>query len=361
MVAEMRRQVTTVIRQIDPVMPEPAIIAEAAAIIRAGGLVAFPTETVYGLGANALDGQAVTAIFAAKGRPANDPVIVHIADRPQLAQVAVAPGPLAERLMAVCWPGPLTLILHRAVIVPAVVSAGLPTVAVRLPSHPVALALIRASGLPIAAPSANRFSRPSATLAAHVLADLDERVDLLLDAGPASIGVESTIVDLSGPAPRLLRPGGIAVERLEALIGPLERPTGNLDDAAALLAPGLLSRHYSPRATMRVIVGRRDLARQRLGQLLAEAAVGDQAVGALLVDEDLELVDWLPVQVERLGSERCLRTVAERLFAAMRRLDEAGVAVILTRSLTTDGLGLAILDRLTRAAAGQVILAAEHG
>lgn len=341
---------------VDRFEPDPAVMARAGALIRADRLVAFPTETVYGLGANALSATAVAALFAAKGRPANDPVIVHLADEAQLDLVATAVGPLARRLIEAFWPGPLTLVLPRADAVPAAVSAGLPSVAVRLPAHAVAQALIRAARVPIAAPSANLFSRPSATTAAHVVADLGDRVDLILDAGPAPIGLESTILAVTGARPRLLRPGGVPLEAIEALIGPVERAaTATVDDEAAQLAPGLLSKHYSPRARLSLVIGEPAAARRRLRQELEELHRGRQRLGALLVNEDAEVVAGLPIVVGWLGSEQDLATVAERLFAAMREVDAAGVAVIGARSLGSTGLGLAILDRLTRAAAGRVI------
>jgi L-threonylcarbamoyladenylate synthase len=350
---------TAAVVRVDPQQPDPAVMARAGALIRAGRLVAFPTETVYGLGANALDAAAVARIFAAKGRPANDPVIAHVADLDQLRQVAAAVPPLARRLIERFWPGPLTLVLPRAAGVPANVSAGLPTLAVRMPAHPVALALLRAAGRPIAAPSANRFGQPSATTAAHVLADLGDAVDLILDAGPAPIGIESTIIDLSGAGPPvLLRPGGVPLADLEAIIGPVRLPDGRLaGDDRPQRAPGLLTRHYSPRARMVVVVGERDAARARLRAELERECAAGRRTGALLVDEDAELAAGLPVTVASLGSEQRLDEAAERLFAAMRALDAAGVEVIAARDLGTAGLGLAIRDRLTRAAAGRVIRA----
>ncbi|HWQ14189.1 MAG TPA: L-threonylcarbamoyladenylate synthase, partial [Roseiflexaceae bacterium] len=207
----------TRIHSVDPLHPDPSVIDEAAGVIRAGGLVAFPTETVYGLGANALDAAAVGRVFAAKGRPASDPLIVHLRAADQLAQVAVDIPPEAVELARRLWPGPLTLVLRRHLRVPPEVTAGRDTVAVRVPAHPVALALIAAAGVPVVAPSANLFSRPSPTTAQHVLEDLRGRVDLVLDAGPAAIGIESTVVDLTSDPPALLRPGGVPAEELRAL------------------------------------------------------------------------------------------------------------------------------------------------
>jgi L-threonylcarbamoyladenylate synthase len=231
-----------------------ASVQHAAGLIRAGRLVAFPTETVYGLGANALDARAVARVFAAKERPAFDPLIVHLADASAIgacAEPADADDPRVARLAARFWPGPLTLVLRKRAIIPGIVTAGLPTVGLRVPDHPVARALIRAAGVPVAAPSANRFGGLSPTRAAHVVAGLGSRVDLVLDGGRCRVGVESTVVLLAAGRAVLLRPGGLAVEAIEAEIGPLEVP----DDAApgtAELAPGRAGAHYAPRAPLKL-------------------------------------------------------------------------------------------------------------
>jgi L-threonylcarbamoyladenylate synthase len=341
---------------IDPAQPDLACLEQAGGVLRSGRLVAFPTETVYGLGANALDPAAVARIFAAKGRPANDPLIVHVTGPEQLDLVAADLPELGRRLASAFWPGALTLVLPRAAAVPDSVTAGLGTVAVRVPAHPIALGLIQFAGVPVAAPSANRFSRPSPTTAAHVLADLGDAVDLILDGGPTPIGLESTIVDVScAGMPRLLRPGGVPVEELQSVVGPIEMRPAPTDDQAAQPSPGLLTKHYAPRARVLLVAGERESARARLAKEIAQAVGSGTRVGALLVDEDHELVAGLPVLIAGLGSERRLEEAAERLFAAIRSLDEAGVDVIAARGLGTSGLGLALLDRLTRAASGQVI------
>ncbi|MCS7072736.1 MAG: L-threonylcarbamoyladenylate synthase, partial [Anaerolinea sp.] len=246
---------TRVIR-VDPHAPEATAIAAAAGVIRAGGLVAFPTETVYGLGADATRADAAARIFAAKGRPASDPLIVHLAEVAAIEQVAVDVPPLALELAARFWPGPLTLVLRRSARIPDIVTAGAETVAVRMPAHPVARALIAAAAVPVAAPSANTFSRPSATTAAHVLADLGGRIDLILDSGPTPIGVESTIVDLLADPPAILRPGGVPLEALRALIPAITLRPRYLDmDTGAASAPGQMIKHYSPRAPVRLYTG----------------------------------------------------------------------------------------------------------
>jgi L-threonylcarbamoyladenylate synthase len=243
--------VTTDVLRVDPASPDPAVIGRAAAVLRAGGLVAFPTETVYGLGANALDPAAVGRVFSAKGRPATNPVIVHIADAADVGNVATgwpaAAAALAERF----WPGPLTLVLPKGPAVPEVVTAGGPTVAVRCPAHPAARALIRAAGVPIAAPSANRSTELSPTRAEHVLKGLDGRINLVLDGGPCPGGIESTVVDVTGDLVKILRPGLISEPLVEAMVGPLMVAGGTLGHVAR--APGQLAKHYSPRTPVTLI------------------------------------------------------------------------------------------------------------
>jgi len=339
--------------RVDPEHPDPAVIERAAAIIRRGGLVAFPTETVYGLGANALDEDAVRSIFEAKRRALDDPVIVHVAAPSDLGGI-VAELPTGARVLADrFWPGPLTLVLPKVPVIPDVATAGLPTVAVRVPSHPVAQALIRAAGVPIAAPSANRFTRTSATRAEHVVEDLGDRVDLILDGGPAPHGIESTVVAVSGAEARLLRPGATTPEALADALSALDPPLPLLLGAVGRTAsPGLMARHYSPRASLFLLTGEPAETRPALRRAVERGLEAGRRVGVLLVDEDASLLADLLDRIEtvRLGSEAVLGEVAGRLFAAMRALDSAGCDAIYARSLGTAGLGLAILDRLTRAA-----------
>ena len=335
---------------------DEAAIARAAAAIRAGALVAFPTETVYGLGAHALDADAVAKIFAAKGRPAGDPVIVHVADVAALDDLAASVPPAARVLVSAFWPGPLTVIVARGVSVPLRVTAGGETVAVRMPAHAVALALLRAAGVPIAAPSANRFSRPSPTTADDVAEDLGDRVDMILDGGPTTHGVESTVVDCTGSAPVVLRPGAITVEALRAV-----RPDITLrmpvvkDTGVSLVSPGTLLKHYAPRAQVRLWTGPAETLLAAVRRDITALCLEGRRVGALLVDEDRAAVDGLRVDVVSLGSMARLEEAAARLFAAMRALDRAGVDVIVTRDLGRSGLGLTIWDRLFRAAEGRVL------
>jgi L-threonylcarbamoyladenylate synthase len=328
---------------VDPEKPDPRIIARAAACLRAGGLVAFPTETVYGLGAHALDPAAVQRIFAAKQRPANDPLIVHVSAFEQLDVLVSRVPEAAARLAHRFWPGPLTLVLPRRAAVPDAVTAGLPAVAVRIPSHPVARALFAAAQLPIAAPSANLFSRPSPTRASHVRDDLDGRIDMILDGGPTEVGVESTVLDVTGDVPVVLRPGAVSVEMLREVLGVVELRTAaaDLDGTSPMASPGLLSKHYSPRAPLTLYEGDPHQALKRLESDARAAAAAGQNAGIL-----------------DLGVEQNAGAVAARLYAALRELDAAGVDLILVRGCAVqDGLGLAIQDRLRRAAAGRIIQA----
>ena len=340
--------------QIDPERPDPTILARAGEIIRRGGLVAFPTETVYGLGAHALDVAAVRRIYWAKRRDPSDPLIVHLRAATDVPAVATDIPPIARTLAEHFWPGPLTLVLPKRALVPDAATAGLPTVAVRVPSHPVAQGLLAAAGVPIAAPSANLFMRTSATTAQHVLEDLGDRVDLILDGGPAPHGIESTVVAVSTSEARLLRPGATTAEAIAEVLAELSPPILLLFGAhGATASPGLLAKHYSPSATLLLFTGPPDESRAAMRAAAANALGRGRRVGLLLVDEDTPAFSDLAdhVTIEQLGGERDLATVASRLFAAMRDLDARGIDTMIVRSFGEAGLGLAILDRLTRAAA----------
>ncbi len=308
----------------------------AAAIIRGGGLVAFPTETVYGLGANALDPEAVRRIFTAKGRPDNNPLIVHVPDA-LVARELVAVWPRqAEILAERFWPGPLTLVLPKQPTVPDLVTAGLPAIAVRVPSHPVALALLRAAALPIAAPSANRFTELSPTTAEHVVRSMGNRVDMILDGGPTTVGIESTVLDLTGPVPRLLRPGMVTVAELEQAVG-VVAPPPVVTSSAPHLSPGMHERHYAPRAPL-VLVTPADVEREA-------ARAGGMAVGALVLGDLL----W-PVQ-HPMRMPRDPVSYASRLYAALHALDDLGCHLILVERPPDTAPWLGVHDRLQRASA----------
>jgi L-threonylcarbamoyladenylate synthase len=307
-------------------------VRTAADLIVGGELVAFPTETVYGLGADALNAAAVARIFAVKARPAFDPLIVHVASMEMLADL-VAELPAAARILIErCWPGPLTVVVRKRPVVPDIVTAGLPTVAVRVPDHDVARALIGAAGRPIAAPSANPFGYVSPTTAAHVAAQLGSAVPLILDGGPCRVGVESTIVSFSDAQPVLLRPGGVALETIEHLIGPVRIGA----DTAKPLAPGALPRHYAPRIPFEVIASP--------GEVPVEARSG----AALLLAKPVDDIAGF-AHVEVLSETGDVAEAAVNLFAAMRRLDAGGYSRIYAVAVSEVGLGRAIMDRLRRA------------
>lgn len=330
------------IARIDPAHPDPDEIAGAAALLRSGRLVAFPTETVYGLGANALDASAIDRIYAAKGRPAYNPLIVHVADAAAAMLVVREWNDRAERLAAAFWPGPLTLVLPKRAEVPDIATAGLPSVAVRVPSHPVAHALIAAARMPIAAPSANKSTEISPTTAAHVAKSLGDTVDLILDGGPTSVGIESTVIDISGPTATLLRPGTISVPEIEAVIGPVAvaRASGALGTGASTAArpsPGMLDKHYAPRA--RLVLADASEAAARVER---ERADGRQ-VGAIMIGAPVEpspTVVRLPA--DALG-------YAQRLYEALHRLDDAGCEVIVVERVPSSPEWVGVADRLRRA------------
>jgi L-threonylcarbamoyladenylate synthase len=299
--------------------------------------VAFPTETVYGLGANALDARAVDRIYAAKGRPSHNPLIVHIANVDQVLRVARKWTDRAELLARAFWPGPLTLVLPKRDEVPEAVSAGLPTVAVRLPSHPVAQALLLAADIPVAAPSANKSTMLSPTTGAHVEKSLGDAVDLILDAGPTPVGIESTVLDLTRAVPVLLRPGSVTIEQIESVIGPIE-VGGPVRDGAPRPSPGMMERHYSPRATL-LLVGPDDVS-----AAVAAEQRGGRRVGAL--------VRTVPLQesAERMPSDAA--GYAARLYGALHELDDAGYDVIVVERVPDTAEWSAVRDRLERAAHG---------
>lgn len=324
--------------QVDPEHPDPATIAAAAAALRAGELVAFPTETVYGLGAAALDERAVARIYAAKRRPSHHPLIVHVLAATQARELASAWPSLADELCAAFWPGPLTLVLPKRPLVPDLVTAELPSVALRSPAHPVARALLTAAAIPIAAPSANRYQSVSPTTAAHVERSLGlDAIAWLLDAGPTSVGIESTVVDLSGARAWLLRPGGLEVAAIEAITGPLER-VGPVDEDQARASPGLAARHYSPSGRVEL------LDRPRL---IAATSGEPRPVGAILRGAPGPLA-LAQVHVLELPDEP--REYARLLYAALHTLDELGCARILIESPPNEPAWIAVQDRLARAA-----------
>jgi L-threonylcarbamoyladenylate synthase len=337
--------VRTEIIEVDRESPQPAAMTTAAEVLRRGGLVAFPTETVYGLGANALDASAVRCIFEAKGRPATNPVIVHVASAEELSRVAAQVSELAGALARAFWPGALTLVLPRCAEIPDVVTAGGETVAVRVPNHPVALALLKAAGVPIAAPSANRSESLSPTTAAHVLKGLDGRVDLVLDGGPARGGIESTVLDLSGPEPTILRPGLVTREQIAAVLGvQVALRTAGEDSAELARSPGQMRRHYAPRVPLELS--------EASAARIAILAAGGVRVGWLALTSDEGIVAC-GAPVRKLVLPRDPQGYAAGLFAALHALEDAGCQRIVVEKPPLDPEWLAIHDRLSRAVAAE--------
>lgn len=360
----------TQICQVDAKYPQPELIAQAAQIIRGGGLVAFPTETVYGLGGNALAESASAKIYAAKGRPSDNPLIVHIADLETLPLVAARISEKASRLMDAFWPGPLTLIFEKTPAVPYTTTGGLDTVAVRMPAHEAALQLIRAAGVPVAAPSANASGRPSPTCAAHVATDLSGRIDLLLDGGSADIGVESTIVDMTVEPPMILRPGYITEEMLREIIGAVSvDPAIQGESTLRPKAPGMRYRHYAPKAPLTIVEEERASAHDAEGNAavmkicaLAAELGTDKRIGIIGTDESLayyraygapeQEAGWI---VKSVGSRSDEAGIARNLYRVLREFDEETVDVIFSESFARDHLGQAIMNRLSKAAGQHVI------
>ena len=334
-------------------------LALAARLFAEGQLVAFPTETVYGLGAHALDAEAVRGIFAAKGRPADNPLIVHIHERSQLDGICEV-NDLALRLMDAFWPGPLTIILPRKANVPDVVTAKLDTVAVRMPSHPVAMALLRACNLPIAAPSANRSGKPSPTSAKHVFDDMDGRIPLIIDGGESNVGLESTVISLVGEKPCILRPGGVTKAMLEEVIGPVDlagsilRP---LEKGEKALSPGMMYKHYSPDGQVTLIEGEESQVVEALRRLHAHAEGEGHRACVMCFTEHVEALK--ACHPHDIGSKDDPAEVARRLFATLRDLDDEKMDVIFSEVVPPEGVGLAIMNRLGRAAAFRTVRAEE--
>lgn len=344
---------------ITQVLPaDSAALSLASDLLGRGQLVAFPTETVYGLGADALNVEAVRAIFAAKGRPADNPLIVHIHDRAQLSPLCEIPE-ASLPLMDAFWPGPLTMLFPRKPVIPDVVTAGLPTVAIRMPSHPAAAALLRTCNLPVAAPSANRSGRPSPTSAAHVLEDLDGRVPLILDGGPCEVGLESTVLDLTHGDPVILRPGGVTKDMLESVLGRPVSLAGSilrpLRENETALSPGMRYKHYAPRAILTLVEGPEEKVLSLMREkCLADLAAGRRACVLCFSEHRSTLAACHPHDI---GSMAHPEETAHRLFDVLRSLDEEGMEYVYSEVIPPEGMGLAVMNRLGRAAAFRTLRA----
>ncbi len=337
------------------------IIKQAASVIRSGGLVAFPTETVYGLGADATNPKAAGKIYAAKGRPSDNPLIAHICSYGDLSDIAADIPPEAKMLADMFWPGPLTIILKKQSSIPYETTGGLDTIAVRMPAHPVALGLIRASGCPIAAPSANTSGRPSPTLASHVAEDLDGKIPLILDGGAVGIGIESTIADLTGEIPVILRPGYITMEMLAGVIGQVRIDPGIVDEASGIKpkAPGMKYKHYAPKAEMVLVEGKPQQVVWAINRLAAAQEAEGKKAGIIAAAETADC--YRHGFVVRIGDRGNEDTIAHNLYRILRELDKSGADIIYSESFSTPRIGQAIMNRMLKAAGHQVIQAESLG
>jgi L-threonylcarbamoyladenylate synthase len=349
----------TLMLKVDPENPDLAKIQVAADLIRRGGLVAFPTETVYGLGADTLNADAILRLFMAKKRPLDNPAIVHIAEIAEVYPLVMEVSNKAEALMKQFWPGPLTLLFRHSDKVPNASVAGLDTIAIRMPKHKVALALIRGTECPISAPSANLAGKPSPTTAQHVYEDLNGRINAIIDGGATAIGVESTVVDLSVDPPILLRPGGTPFEALKKVLSDLQlHPFVQAEQELQpeqIRSPGMRHKHYAPRAEVILVEGSIEAVSTKICELAKTYKANDKRVGVLATDETQ--TKYSADVVKSLGSRFNLKTVAQNLFRLLREVDAEGVDVILAEGVPSEGLGLAIMNRLRKASGYHIVKA----
>lgn len=346
----------TIIKNMDKNNIDIESVSIAADILRSGGLVAFPTETVYGLGANALNEKAVRGIFAAKGRPSDNPLIVHVSHIDMVKGLVKDIPELALKLMERFWPGPLTLIMEKSSCVPEIITAGLITVAVRMPAHPIALKIIEESKVPVAAPSANISGKPSPTEAKHVIEDLMGKVELIIDGGSSQIGLESTVLDLTVSPPMILRPGGITKEQLEEVAGKVNIDKSILLDHQSDLkprAPGMKYTHYSPNADVIIIEGNVEACVEKIKELIMDYEKKGVSVGILATEQTKE--QYTRGAVMSLGDREKPDTIASNLFKGLRYLDNKGVKVILAEAVENAGVGLAVMNRMKKAAGYNII------
>lgn len=344
----------TIIKRIDENCIDQEIMKEAGELLKAGALVAFPTETVYGLGANALDEKASAKIYAAKGRPSDNPLIIHIADMESLLMITEEVPKAAEKLAEKFWPGPLTMVLKKSDVVPLGTTGGLNTVAVRMPSHPIALEMIRHGGGYIAAPSANTSGRPSPTLAEHVADDMDGIIPMILDGGAVGIGIESTIVDLTEEIPTILRPGFITKEMLEEVVGEVRIDKGLEADAkVAPKAPGMKYRHYAPKAELIIVEGISESVIAKINALTKENEANGICTGIIGTEETIGRYE--AGIVKSMGSRSDELSISSRLYGILREFDESDAKIIYSESFEEGALGSAIMNRLLKAAGHKII------
>ncbi|MCD8089579.1 MAG: threonylcarbamoyl-AMP synthase [Clostridiales bacterium] len=334
------------------------VFKKAAEIIKGGGLVAFPTETVYGLGANALDRTAVKKIYEAKGRPSDNPLIVHISSLPELKTAAKEISPKAEKLIDAFWPGPLTIIFKKNDIIPFETSGGLDTIAVRFPENPAARYFIRSCGLPIAAPSANTSGRPSPTSAKHVLSDLNGKIDMIIDGGSAKFGLESTIVSTVGDEITLLRPGSVTTGMLESVVGKIKIDKTILvkpDENLRPLAPGMKYKHYSPLCNITIVKGDRDKVIKAMAELAERAGEKGEKTGIITTAEDRAFFENRGFELLSLGRETSPETIGAGLLRVLRTCDDLHLSSAFIKAFPEEGIGLAIMNRLKKAAGYNII------
>jgi len=347
----------TRIIKVDPLRPEVKLIRVAANIVKKGGTVAFPTETVYGLGADALNPQAVMKIFDAKERPPDNPIIVHISRKEEVTHLGIDVPERVNQLAEKFWPGPLTVVLKASNTVPRVTTGGLDTVAIRMPRHRVALALIEASEVPIAAPSANLAGKPSPTTAEHVIEDLAGRIDLIIDAGSTDVGVESTVIDMTRNPPVVLRPGGVTSEELRKVLGRIRLHPSILARKEMRIthapSPGMKYRHYAPKAEVVLVDGKPDAVVKKIQETADEFKRGGKSVGILTFDENKS--EYNQAVVKSLGSRSDLKVAARRVFSLLREFDRDGVDVIIAEGAPEKGLGLAVMNRLRKASGYRIV------
>jgi L-threonylcarbamoyladenylate synthase len=349
----------TLLLKVNPVNPILSKIQTVAKIIQNGGLVAFPTETVYGLGADALNPNAVLSLFEAKKRPLDNPPIIHIADSSEVHKLSQEVPEKAELIMKKFWPGPLTLIFKRSKIIPDITVAGLDTVAIRMPKHKVALALIEQSGCPIAAPSANLAGKPSPTTAKHVYEDLNGRIDAILDGGPTSIGVESTVLDLSVDPPLVLRPGGTTFEALKQILSNVKlHPFVEAEKELSIektKSPGMRHKHYAPKAKVFLVEGTIPAIKSKIQELSENCAFKGAKIGILATDETEKF--YKNAAIKSLGSRFNTDVIAQNLFRLLREFDSEKVDVIFAEGIPSEGMGLAVMNRLRKASGYNIIKA----
>lgn len=351
MVTKLRETKVWKIRDLTE-MNSIASIEEIAAELKKGEVIAFPTETVYGLGANALDSEAVEKIFIAKGRPSDNPLIVHIASIEQLQYLTEEINETSKLLIERFWPGPLTIIFKKKKGISELVTAGLDTIAVRMPNHPIALAIIRTANIPIAAPSANSSGKPSPTTAEHVLNDLDGKVAGIVDGGPTGIGVESTVIDVSMETPIILRPGAVTIEELREVLGKVELETSSKDYKQPK-SPGMKYRHYAPKGEMIIVKGDEDGVIQKINSLVQEQINSGRSVGILTTENHKNQYVNANL-ILAYGNKENMYPLAENLYDALREFDKKNIDYIIIEGIDEEGIGYTIMNRLMKAADGNI-------